>query len=227
MGVRCRGAAGAWAAVVALAVVPVSASAVPVLNSDSDCLRPGQTADGQQIAPALRVAGSGFTPGATVSLTRGGQVITGVAAQDGTFGAELSVADLLSSGVPRPRVATVVARDDAGAATAVRIKVAPLAFTASPARATPSSVVRFRFSGFTPGRVIHAHYVYAGRVRANVPMAQASAPCGIATVRRIQLPVDEPEVGSWTVQFDNRARYSPRARPRIVAAIGVYAAQAR
>ncbi len=216
------------AAACSLAWLAPTAAATPAISTDAVCLRPAQTVDGQQISPALRIAGTGFTPGASVSLTRGRKAVTGTARDDGAFDAELSVIDILGSRLPAVRNVTVRASDASGAlSNTLRLKAAPLAFSASPARATPSATVRFRFSGFRPGRMIHAHYVFEGRVRVSVPMVRAKAPCGTAAVRRVQIPIAQPQVGSWSVQFDNSARYSPRSRPRIGAVIDVYAAGSR
>lgn len=224
---RILGGAGAALALTLVAALPVAAGAAPAISTDAVCLRPGQTADGQQISPALRIAGIGFTPGATVSVTRGQRALTGVAREDGAFSLDVSVIDLLASRLPTVRSLAVTAKDDvAGVSNTLRLKAAPLAFSATPARATPSSAVLFRFSGFTPGRTIHAHYVHGGRVRANARMAAAKAPCGTAAVRRVQIPLARPAVGTWTVQFDNSARYSPRSRPRLTATIEVYGAGA-
>ena len=226
---RVRRLPGAGAAACALAaIVPAVVSAAPVISTDAVCLRPAQTADGQQISPALRISGSGFTPGGSVSVVRGRKAVSGVVREDGAFDADLSVIDILGSRLPAVRTLTVRAQDASGAVSnTLRLRAAPLAFSATPERATPSSRVLFRFSGFRPGRMIHAHYVFEGRVRAHARMAKAKAPCGTAAARRVQIPVANPAVGTWTVQFDNSARYSPRSRPRVSAVIEVYAATTR
>jgi hypothetical protein len=218
------GAAGAMAA-----ILVATASAAPVISATDRCLRPGQTATGQLVAPALTVFGEGFTPGGPVRLLRDAQALDGTADAAGAFRASVSIRDLADSGVPAVSTVTVSA-EDLGAAVpgtvsnALRVRVAPLAFSVTPVRAKPSTRVLWRFSGFTPGRTIHAHYVHAGRVRASVPMAPAGAPCGTAQVRRTQFPMPRPAVGAWQVQFDNSKRYSPRSRPRIVAGVQVYRA---
>jgi hypothetical protein len=216
-----------------LAVLPALAAAAPVITADGVCLRPGQTPSGRLVSPPLTIAGSGFGPGASVEVRRGARTERVTAGPDGTVAARLSVLDLLVGGVPRSTPFTVVATDmggpggsppPQGASNALRLRAAPLAFSASPTRARPSARVTFRFSGFGPGRVVWAHYRHRGRVRANVAMGRTSVPCGLLTARRRQIPVSSPGTGAWSVQFDHRARFSPRSRPRVRATIEVFLA---
>jgi hypothetical protein len=217
-------AGGAW---LMMSVLVATVSAAPVISAADRCLRPGQTSTGGLVAPALTVFGEGFTPGGPVLLLRDARALDGTSDTEGAFRASVSIMDLADSGVPAVRTVTVSA-EDLGAAVpgtvsnALRVRVAPLAFSVTPVRARPSTRVLWRFSGFTPGRTIHAHYVHAGRVRVSVPMAAAGGPCGTARVRRAQFPMPRPAAGAWRVQFDNSKRYSPRARPRIVAGVRVY-----
>jgi hypothetical protein len=219
----------AAAAGVLMAAMAAAATAAPVISAADRCLRPGQTATGQLVAPALIVHGAGFTPGGPVRLLRDTQELAGTADATGAFRASVSIKDLADSQVPAVRTVRVSAAD-LGAATpgatsnVVRVRVAPLAFSVTPVRAKPSTRVLWRFSGFTPGRTIHAHYVHGGRARASVPMAAGGGPCGTAAVRRTQFPMPRPAIGAWQVQFDNSQRYSPRSRPRIVAGVQVYRA---
>ena len=225
---RVRWPIGAVAVAVAVAVGPAAAVAAPVITTGATCLRPSQKPGGQLVAPALTVAGTGFTPGAPVRLMRDLRESAQTARADGSLRASLSVIDLVSSQLPEVRSVTVTAVDggqDAApdrASNRIRVRVAPLAFSVVPARAEPRSRVRFRFSGFTPGRTIHAHYTHRGKLMASVPMAAAAKPCGTASVLRRQFPMARPQPGRWRVQFDNRKTYSPTARPRARAAITVY-----
>ena len=104
----------------------------------------------------------------------------------------------------------------------MRIRTAALAFSATPKQTRPSNTVTFKFSGFEPDRAVYAHYRHGGRVRANVTMGRASNPCGLLTARRDQIPVRDPDVGLWQVQFDHRKTFSARATPRITATVNVF-----
>lgn len=204
------------------AVVP--AAAAPVIDATDRCLVPSQRPNGQLISPALVVRGSEFSPGGEVALRRGFREYRGPAEEGGDLAARLSVVDLIASRIPRARTLVVRARDvDAGVlSNAVRVRVAPLAFSVSPARAEPDDRVLFRFSGFRPGRAIHAHYILDGRLMGRQALVRAKAPCGVAAVRRPQFPRGLARAGVWRVQFDQSARFSPRTRPRLIADIEVY-----
>ncbi len=215
----------------ALAVVPSLAGAVPVIAADAICVRPLQSPNGQLSSPALTVTGSGFGPGANVTLRRGARTLSGTADAAGQFTATFSVLDLLTGRVPKSTPFQVVAEDlggpggvppAQGASNAVKLRAAPLAFTASPQRTRPSAQVTFKLSGFEPDRVVYAHYRYGGRVRATVAMGRASNPCGLLTVRRRQIPVSNPESGLWRIQFDHNRKFSAKSTPRIPATIQVY-----
>jgi hypothetical protein len=221
----CVAAAAACAA-------PVLAGAAPVISVQAPCVRPGQLPSGRLVATPLLVRGVGFGAGAQVRIARGARSDVGVAGADGTLTAPLSALDL-ETGPPRVTRVTVVAEDRGGLggsppplgpSNAVRVAAAPFTFTATPRRASPSQPVRLRFSGFTPGRMLWAHYRYGGRLRATVPLGRTSGPCGLLSVRRPQIPVAHPARGIWHVQFDHRRRFSPRSRPRLRGSVDVYAA---
>lgn len=214
--------AAACGAALGSAAAPVLAA--PIISTTDRCLVPTQRPNGQLIAPALVVQGAEFTPGGQVALRRGFREYTGPAEADGGVTARLSVVDLVASRIPRPRTVVVRAQDMTGGllSNAVRVRVAPLAFSVSPERAKPHERVVFRFSGFRPGRRIHAHYILKGRVLGHQALAPAQTPCGVAAVRRPQFPRGIARAGVWRVQFDQSAKFSPRTRPRLIANIEVY-----
>ena len=211
------------AAAAALAGAPALASAAPVITTDAVCLRPSQEPGGTLVSPPLNISGSGFSPNGPVSISRGGRQETAFADATGAFAVQLSVLDLLRDRVPRSRPLDIVAADPAlGSSNPLRIRTAALAFSATPKRTKPSNSVTFTFSGFEPDRAVFAHYRYGGRVRANVRMGRASNPCGLLTARRDQIPLRDPDIGLWQVQFDHRRTFSARATPRITATVNVF-----
>jgi hypothetical protein len=214
-----------------LAAVPATLSAAPVISANAVCVRPGQLPNGQLVPPPFTVSGSGFGPGAGVELVRGARRDLGTANPDGTFSGSPYLIDLIQGGDPVSTPFTIVANDTGGIggnpppqglSNELRLRAAPLAFSASPERARPSARITFRFSGFTPDTPIWAHYRYKGSVRANVRLGLASNPCGLLTVRRKQIPVSNAGIGLWSVQFDHNPKFSPRATPRRNATITVY-----
>lgn len=219
---RRRALLAAVAAPVALAAVPAALSAAPVISSEVVCLRPSQKPDGTRVSTPLRMSGTGFTPGLVVPLQLGAQTYYTVAEDTGVFSVEIDLRSRLSRQRPTSSPLPIVATDPVlGPSNALRIRTAPLQLDATPRRTRPSNTVTFRFSGFEPGRTIYGHYRFGGRVRANVKMGTASSPCGLLTARRDQIPVPDPEVGLWRIQFDQRRTFSPRATPRIDATVTV------
>jgi hypothetical protein len=213
----------AVAAPVVLAAVPAALSAAPAIATDAICLRPSQKPNGDAVSPPLTIVGSGFTPGQVVPIQRGARTFYTVAEDTGVFTALVSVLDRLQLTPPKSSPLDIVATDPLlGPSNALRVRTAPLEFAATPKRTRPSNNVTFRFSGFEPDRAIYAHYRFRGRVRANVRMGRASNPCGLLTARRDQIPVSDPEIGLWRIQFDHRATFSPRATPRIGATVNVF-----
>lgn len=228
------GRAALTAALVAPAtlIAPSLAAAAPTIAADAVCVRPAQERSGQLVSPPLTITGSGFGPGARVELRRGARTFSATAAADGTLSAQLSVLDLLTARrAPGSSPFSVVANDlggpsgspaAQGASNEVKLRAAPLAFSASPVRAKPSARVTFRLSGLAPDRMVYAHYRFKGTTRANVPFGRAGNPCGLLTTTRRQIPVKNPQTGLWRVQFDHNARFSPTATPRVAASINVY-----
>jgi hypothetical protein len=215
--------AAAVAAPAALAALPGLVDAAPTIATSAICLRPSQEPGGTQIAPRLDVTGSGFSPNSLIALTRGAQSITTYSDAAGDLAYSFSVFDLLSSRVPRATPLDVLASDPAlGPSNALRVKAAPLSFIAIPKRTKPSRTVTFRFSGFTPDRPIYAHYRFGGHLRATVRMGLASNPCGLLSARRDQIPVRDPQVGLWRVQFSQSKTFKAKSVPRIDATVNVF-----
>lgn len=220
---RRRALIAAVAAPAALAALPAVLGAAPVIATDAVCLRPVQQPSGQGVSPPLNVTGTGFTPNSSITITRGARTFFATSDAAGNLATQLSVLDRLTLRPPASSPLDIVAADPVqGPSNSLRVRTAPLEFDASPRRARPSQQVRFRFSGFEPDRIIYAHYRFAGRVRANVPMGRASNPCGLLTARRPQIPVRDAQVGLWRVQFDHSKAFSPRSAPRISATVTVF-----
>ncbi len=220
---RRRGALVATAVPIALVAAASVASAAPTIATDAICLRPSQEPGGAQISPRLNVTGGGFSPNALISLTRGTQSVQTYTDAAGSFAYSFSVFDLLSDRAPKATPLDIVASDPfLGPSNALRVKAAPLSFSASPKRTRPSSTVTFRFSGFAPDLPIYAHYRYGGKLRASVRMGRASNPCGQLTVRRDQIPVRNAQVGLWRVQFSQSKAFKAKSTLRIDATVNVF-----
>jgi hypothetical protein len=171
-------------------LVPVAAHGFPA-NAPLDLLVDGVPAD---------VTGDGVAD--AVYADARGRIVAGVRAPYQPTG-------------QRPFSITVTARADRSNTVAATPLVTALAFELRPAQAPPSRRVRFVGRGFTDRRAVWAHYVFGGKVRRTVRLVRRpTAPCGTFSVRRRQIPLVRPRTGRWTLQVDQRRRYS--ASPRSV-----------
>ena len=192
------------AAFAALGLVPAAAEAATL-----EPLKACYVSVTQGTRESIDVAGSGFTPGATIDIALDGAVQRTVQA-DAVGGLPPQV--LAAPYQPRrQRPFNVSAAERGKPANTVTLSsnVTALNLGIQPRRARPSRRVRFRGRGFTgPGRV-YAHYLFNGKVRRTVTLARTpNAPCGTFTARRRQIPVKRPRTGTWTLQVDQQKRYS-------------------
>jgi hypothetical protein len=220
---RRRALLAAVAVPAALAALPAALSAAPVIATDAICLRPGQEANGTLVSPPLTITGSGFTPGSIVQIIRGATSLSTIAGADGTFVYQASVIDLVSDRLPRSRPLDIVATDATqGPSNTLRIRTAALALSATPRQTRPSNTVTYKLSGFVPDKPVFAHYRFNGRLRATVRMGLASNPCGLLTARRDQIPVKDPAVGLWRIQFSQSRTFKAKSVLRIEATVTVF-----
>jgi hypothetical protein len=128
------------------------------------------------------------------------------------------------------RVTERVNTDNTASATT---KVTRLSVEQVPAKASTRERVRFRGRGFTtrvPGLLpdttvpapVYAHYVFAGKSRKTVRIGTPTGDCGLISSKRRQFPFKKsPQVGVWTIQFDQEAVYNPKAAIRVPLTIRV------
>src|SRR4051794_29560286 len=91
-----------------------------------------------------------------------------------------------------------------------------------PKQANTDKRVRFRGRGFTQALPVFAHYVFAGKSRKTVNLGVPTMPCGRFSVRHKQFPFKKrPQVGVWTIQFDQQPKYDPKAAVRVPLTIKV------
>jgi hypothetical protein len=105
----------------------------------------------------------------------------------------------------------------------VTSKVTRLSVEQSPERAATSDRVRFRGRGFTNKLLpVYMHYIFAGKSKKTVEVGLPTGDCGLFSVKRKQFPFKKsPQVGVWTIQFDQESTYNPKANPRVPLTIKV------
>ncbi len=107
-------------------------------------------------------------------------------------------------------------------AASATAQVTRLSVEQVPKQANTNRRVTFRGRGFTQDLPVYAHYVYAGKSRKTVNLGKPTQPCGLFSVKRKQFPFkSRPQVGVWTIQFDQQPRYDPKAMVRVPLTIKV------
>jgi hypothetical protein len=217
-----RAHAVAGALLLALAA-PATAQAVPSIEPLRPCYATAGTVKDPQQEPVI-VRAQGFTAHSKVNLTLNGKPIRGGEGLQVNEQGLLTLdkfefpAPLARKGAPQPFEVRIVEQDNpANVATAVAQTVR-LDVAMRPRSARPSTKVRFKGSGFlTEGRPVFAHYLYRGKLRRTVRLSATTGPCGTWKARAAQIPVRNPGLGRWRVQFDQSKRYvNPRKRPKAV-----------
>jgi hypothetical protein len=211
--------AGAGALAIALAA-PAAASAAPVIVPLKGCYVTADADSGPQ-REGMYVLASGFTPNASVNLT-----IDGAPYRGGTgLQANGEGALILRDPIPAPFVKrgkrdfTLTLTEEGNPANTVSTsgRSTALGVDLKPNEARPSDRIRFKGSGFTESKPIWAHYLYKGRLRKTVRMARKPrGACGDFRVRRRQIPIADPGLGDWTIQFDQSRRFKDPAVEPIV-----------
>jgi len=209
-------------AVGALLACAPSASAADLLL-DRECYLASQP--GLPRGQAVGFTGTGFTPGAGVTVAVNGRVLAGTvtAGPAGTINA--------STGAPvvpaRRFFATASLAASDGANGAIKpFRITKLAADFLPSAGNPRTLqVRFYVYGFgpllvamnkSPRQRVYEHIISpGGRVLANFPVGFTGGPCGsLATSRRRILPFRSVVNGRYRFVFDTRAAYSSRSIPQ-------------
>jgi hypothetical protein len=192
-------------------------------NADApflDGLKPCYVAANETEREYVAISGHNFTPLELVSL-----YVDDVDAEYVGDPPQADAAGLLNGSVRAPfidtgeRVFTVRAtqQDNPMISTTAQAKVTRLSVEQKPPAAATSARVRFKGRGFTAlDRPIYMHYVFAGKPRRTISLGLPTNACGLFSVRRKQFPFKKsPQVGVWTIQFDQEASYDPKASPRV------------
>ena len=190
-------------AILVLLAAPAAASAATV-----DPLAPCYRSVAPDARESVQVTGRGFTPGADVTVAvDGAAAATAQANELGEVVGAVSAPYQRRSA--RPFTLTLTEVDLPEHTVSAESRVTALNARLKPARAKPSSQVRFLGRGFTDGEHIYAHYVREGKLRRTVDLGVPGGACGRLDAVGRQIPVRKPAVGRWTLQLDNQPVYSP------------------
>jgi hypothetical protein len=170
-----------------------------------------------------RLSGSGFAPDSQISFSINGRLLSETILSD-------SAGDFLVRYDP-PRAATqrklVIRATDANAESArtTIFASAKRRVTADPA--TTSNVRTWRavlsLFGFRRGKAF-VHYLNPNGVhKKTVKLGRLRGPCGrLKTEKRRVMPFDNPQFGTWRLQFDTRRRHDRDTKNKAVIPVCVF-----
>jgi hypothetical protein len=193
------------------AALALASSAEAATISTLPCVR---TANGVGTVP---IAGTGFTPGTSVSIRSSptGVFTSALADAAGNFSTTTS-APSFNPFARQLQTFTLAAID--GANTAINATTTyqqvRVGYTTNPATGKPSRKATHTVRGFFPGKNIYLHFRFNGQTKRNVKVGRADSPCGNASKRMALLPT-RSRPGKWTVYADQAAAYSKSTRPQL------------
>lgn len=167
------------------------------------------------VAPTLRLAGTGFTPNAPVSIRTSSpskpasKALTTVSANG--LGAFTTAVDppAFNTGNTLDQSVNLIAVDTVNPANTAEssYRQVRFGFDARPSTGRPDRRVTYTARGFLPdGGPVYAHFRFRGKTRRNVRIGLPRAPCGI-TSRRMRLLPTKTQFGTWTIYMDQSPVY--------------------
>jgi hypothetical protein len=196
----------------ALTVLLLALGASPAAAATVEPLKPCYVSAGPAAAEreTVLIRGQGFTPMSAVEVLFDGVAMG--SALTGSAG-EFQIQFPAPHQPTGARTFTVTVRDAVNE-VAQAPRVTNLGMTVKPRRAAPRRRVRFRGRGFTRDAPVFAHYLFGGEEQKTVRLARRSnRPCGTFSAKRRLIPIDGARSGRWTLQVDQRRRYSPEPDP--------------
>ena len=200
----------AGAALIVLAAAVPATAAAATLRLDRQCYTRNQP---------VRVSGSGYPANQVQTLFLDGSAL-GTLKADGAG----AIAGKFSAPAPfraPPNPATRIRRytltassSAAGAPAAAQttLQVVHTNISVAPPFITPGSVT-YRALGFTYGHSLYVHYLLGTRHLRTKRIGTVSGPCGTLK-KKVRMFLFRPvKAGSYTLIFDNSARYSASYRP--------------
>lgn len=161
------------------------------------------------------VSGTGFTPGASVTL-RYASVLSPTPAFLGVVTADTAgnitptalTPALFNKFNTQEQSFALSATDGTNPAivAATMFKQVRVGYLTSPATGRPGRSARHTVRGYPNGKATYLHFRYRGKTRRNVRLGVTSSPCGIVSRRMALLPTRSIP-GPWTVYVDQTRTY--------------------
>jgi hypothetical protein len=173
----------------------------------------------------ITVSGGGWEAGSTIELTDelGRIAATATAGPSGTFSAAVpapvvdpyagpQVSDTIKAAY---EAAPGLPSDTGASASSTPFLTTNYAVIQTGNKTNPNRRTIYELSGFRPGRAVYAHYLTAaGTWLANASFGKPAGACGLRRVETYEYPGRHPKRGSYTIQFDNSAKYRSLTQPQ-------------
>lgn len=207
----------------ALAALPVAAIAIaaaPAQAAEIKTLPCVPYVAGQQSMPLVA---TGFTPGAFATFYTNN--VANPTPRILTSGRLDAAGAFTTATLPppftRPRGAletfNLIAEDKTNPATPIiatmPFQVVRFGMTRNPNPKRPRQRVTYTARGFTPGKVVYAHFRFRGKTRRTVSLGVAKGACGITAKRMRALPT-RVRYGAWRAYIDQSRKFSVSTRPQ-------------
>jgi hypothetical protein len=201
------------AAALGAVALPATALATPVVvHGPKGCY---VTVD-PSARETISLRATGFTPLSAVDLFYDGERVTSFDANPVGAVKVREQAPYKNRG-ERPLTLTLSEHLHPENAVTATTRVTALRVQLRPMRAATSDLIRFTGRGFTQPKAIWGHYLFHGRPQKTVRFAAGPATaCGTFSVRRRQIPVEDPRPGVWTLQVDQQKHWSPKPKSVVV-----------
>jgi hypothetical protein len=197
-----RAAAPAGAALLLALLAPTASAAT--LTPLSPCTR---YVESRPPLPTLGLRTDGWAPGAALTFKVGGKVVgmgtTDASGAFATTGAQFAP--------PAPdgnfQTTTLTAEDGAGGVVSSPLNVVRLAIDV-PAKARPTTRVRYRVFGFRPNAKLYLFIRRAGKVKGRFALGRPQGECGRLIKRMRYMPLRSWTTGRYEYWASNDARFS-------------------
>jgi hypothetical protein len=191
------------------AALPAVASAA-TLTVDKPCYRTLQDAV---------ASGTGFIPNAPVNFTLDGQPFTDPANPPTADAAGNLNAGFGIGSPPGKQKTYVLAASDGTNSAQTTFTATRLDVNVTPKRGNPGKKKRVKARGFDRGKILRYHV--RGPRKKNGKVGKVKGPCGKVS-KRVRIFKAHFPVGTYTVQFDQKKKYSKRAEPRVVFNVTIF-----
>ena len=165
---------------------------------------------------AIRLAGSGFTPGRDVSVSFGTTLLRGRAPTDaaGGFTARATLPDLPED--VDGQTSSFTATDGVNSASSAPVRASDLDVTVNPDSGPPAGLRRIRAQGFTAGgSSLYAHVRRGGRTR-TIRIGGLTGPCKTVNARRRLFRPRRFRTGSYRIHFDSSSRFNAEPAQAVI-----------